>query len=114
MFYKKMAFFGLFGKKEEEEDERLMRMRQGWRGREDEFGRPIGPPNMRPPGMEFPHSLNEAEMHTIISKLDLISARLENLNIRLENLERALQLKTGNPEQFQSSNPQQETYQRRW
>ena len=67
---------------------------------------------LKPQAMDRPSSLNEAEMQTLLSKLDLISSRLEMINQRLINLERAFQQPPA--ETYQQSSQQTPQQVRRW
>ena len=95
-----MGLFGLFKKKKQPEPAIKHAYPQeggGWDygSAEQAAGQqvalePLTPiEQLRPEAMDRPTSFNEAEMQTVLSKLDLINSRLEMINQRLEHIERA-------------------------
>lgn len=100
-----MGLFGLFKKKSKPE----LQQQTPWSealssGFQDQSGlamegqlKPLQPlESLRPEAMDKPGSINQAEMHTLLVKLDLITTKLDFINQRLAQLELALQ---GNTQQ---------------
>ena len=122
-----MGLFGLFKKKKQAEPAiKHAYAQQGgnWehgsveqaamQPEEQEALRTLSPmEQLKPQTMDRPSSFNEAEMQTVLSKLDLISSRLEMINQRLINLEAAFQQQPM-PESYQQNSPQTPQQVRRW
>ena len=82
-----MGLFGLFKKKKEP----VPALPHAYPSGDQAFMEPIEPlAQLQPQPMDRPSSLSESEMHTILTKLDLISARLENISQRIANLEQGM------------------------
>ncbi|MEK6903633.1 MAG: hypothetical protein AABW64_03240 [Nanoarchaeota archaeon] len=119
-----MGFLGLFKKKSKAAPpeqtpwtEALSSGFQDQSGFGMEGQRPLQPlEHLRPEETDKPGSINQAEMHTLLVKLDLITTKLDFINQRLAQLELALQgntqQQTREPVSTPQRQPTQSPYQR--
>ncbi len=121
-----MGLFGLFKKKSRLEPQQQTPWAEALStGFQDQSGfamegqlKPLQPlEHLRPEAMDKPGSIDQAEMHTLLVKLDLITTKLDFINQRLAQLELALrgnnQQQTNEPLATAQRQPLQSAY-RRW